>query len=55
MNCTVTIDGKFVVALGVATAAIIFVTKIDEAAAKEVSIHAIEAFKVWSTAKTVSC
>lgn len=43
MNCTV--DWKFVVALGLATAGIIFSVKTDAGDAKEVLIHVVDACK----------
>ena len=46
MNCTV--DWKFVVALGVAVAGIIFAVKTDAADAKDVLIHAIDTSKEWA-------
>lgn len=45
MNFNVTIDWKFVVALGTATVAIIFAAKMDGSAAERVSIHAVDACK----------
>lgn len=41
MNCTVTIDWRFVVALGVIPASIILANKIDSEAAERVLIQAI--------------
>ena len=46
MNCTV--DWKFVVALGLATAGIIFSMKTDAEDAKEVLIHAVDACNEWA-------
>lgn len=46
MNCTV--DWKFIVALGLATAGIIFSMKTDAEDAKEVLIHAVDACKEWA-------
>lgn len=45
MNCNVTIDWKFVVALGTATVGIIFAIKMDATAAERVSTHAVDACK----------
>lgn len=50
MNCTVTIDWKFVVALGAAAVGIIFAVKMDASAAEQVSIHAIDAGKEFALA-----
>ena len=44
-NLSVTIDWKFVVALGGAVTGLIFAVKLDPAGVKEVSIHAVDAFK----------
>ena len=52
MNCTV--DWKFVVALGLATAGIIFSMKTDAEDAKEVLIHAVDACKEWPSGQEVS-
>lgn len=45
MNLNVTIDWKFVVALGTAAVGVIFAVKMDGAAAERVSIHAVDACK----------
>lgn len=45
MNFNVTIDWKFVVALGTATVGIIFATKMNSEAVERVSIHAVDACK----------
>lgn len=45
MNLNVTIDWKFVVALGTAAVGVIFAVKMDGTAAERVSIHAIDACK----------
>lgn len=50
MNCTVTIDWKFVVALGAAAVGIIFSVKMDASAAERVSIHAVDACKEYALA-----
>lgn len=55
MNYTVVFDWKFVVALGVATASIILAEKLDVAEAKEVSIHAIDAYKRYTDAIESNC
>ena len=45
MNCTVTIDWKFVVALGIIPASIILANKIDSEAAERVLIQAINTLR----------
>lgn len=45
MNLNVTIDWKFVVALGTAAVGVIFAVKMDGAAAERVSTHAVDACK----------
>ena len=50
MNLNVTIDWKFVVALGTAVAGTIFAVKMDAEAAERVSIHAIDACKDYAIA-----
>ena len=50
MNLNVTIDWKFVVALGAGATAIIFAVKMDAAAAERVSIHAADACKEYAVA-----
>lgn len=55
MNCTVNIDWKFPVALGVAVAVVIFAVKMDAADAKEVSIHAIDACKEYAMSQNGDC
>ena len=45
MNFVVTIDWKFVVALGAATVGTIFAVKMDASAAERVSTHAIDSGK----------
>lgn len=42
MNLTVTIDWKFVVALGMAAVGTVFAVKMDATAAERVSIHVID-------------
>ena len=55
MNCTVTIDWKFVVALGVPIAATIFALKMSPAQATMVSVHAIDACKEYVEALPGDC
>ena len=50
MNFVVTLDWKFVVALGAAIIGIILGTKMDPDAAERVSIHAIDACKEFAVA-----
>ena len=50
MNFVVTIDWKFVVALGAAVGITIFATKMDSSAAERVSIHAIDTCKDYAEA-----
>lgn len=50
MNSSVTIDWKFVVALGAATAGVILVVRMDRAATERVSIRAIDTIKELATA-----
>ena len=50
MNFVVTLDWKFVVALGAAIVGIIFGAKMDPDAAERVSIHAIDACKGFAVA-----
>ena len=50
MNFVVTIDWKFVVALGAATVGTIFAIKMDASAAERVSIHAVDACKEYAVA-----
>ena len=50
MNFVVTIDWKFVVALGAAVSGIILCTKMDPDSAERVSIHAIDACKEFAVA-----
>ena len=45
MDFKVVVDWKFVVALGGAVTGLIFAVKLDPAGVKEVSIHAVDAFK----------
>lgn len=55
MNFAVTIDWKFVVALGAATVGTIFAVKMDASAAERVSIQAIEAVKEFAVAVNSNC
>jgi len=50
MNCVVTIDWKFVVALGVATVGTIFAVKMDASAAERVSTHVADTCKEYAFA-----
>lgn len=50
MNLNVTIDWKFVVALGTAVVGTIFAMKMDAEAAERVSIHAVDAYKEFAIA-----
>ena len=50
MNLNVTIDWKFVVALGTVTVGSIFAIKMDADATERVSIHAIDAYKEYAIA-----
>lgn len=50
MNFTVIFDWKAVVALGGSVVAILLVCKLDSAAAKEVSTHAVDACKEYAVA-----
>ena len=50
MNFNVTIDWKFVVALGAAAVSVIFATKMDGAAAERVSTIVVEAGKEFAIA-----
>ena len=55
MNCTVIIDWKFTVALGAAAVGTIFAVKMKAADVKEVSIHAVDAFKEYAVANYGNC
>lgn len=50
MNLNVTIDWKFVVALGTAVVGTIFAVKMDADAAERVSTHAVDACKEYAIA-----
>ncbi len=51
MNFVVTLDWKFVVALGTAVSSVILSTKMEPDAAERVSIHAIDACKEFAVAE----
>ena len=55
MNLNVTIDWKFVVALGAAAVGTIFAVKMDASEAERVSIHAIDAYKEYAIAGNGGC
>ena len=55
MNLNVTIDWKFVVALGTVVVGTIFAVKMDADAAERVSIHAIDACKEYAIAGNSDC
>lgn len=55
MNLVVTIDWKFVVALGTAVAGIILAVKMEPDAAERVSIHAVDAYKEFVVAGNGNC
>lgn len=55
MNCTVTIDWKFVVALGGAVALFIFSSKMDGAAAERVLTHTVDTCKEYAVAVHSGC
>jgi len=55
MNVSVTIDWKFLVALGMATVGTIFAVKMDAPAAERVSIHAIDAYEKYAVASDSCC
>ena len=55
MRTMVIIDWKFVVALGAVAVGVIFTVKMDADAAKEVSIHAVDACKEYAVAVTGDC
>ncbi len=50
MNLNVTIDWKFVVALGTVVVGTIFAVKMDADAAERVSTHAVDACKEYAIA-----
>jgi len=55
MNVSVTVDWKFVVALGAAAAGTIFAVKMDSSEAERVSTHAIDACKEVAIAVKGNC
>ena len=55
MSFVVTIDWKFVVALGASAVGTIFAAKMDASAAERVSIHAIDAGKECAVAVNGNC
>ncbi len=55
MNFNVTVDWKFVVALGASVTGIIFAVKMDGAEAEQVSIHAVDACKELVEARNSLC
>lgn len=55
MSFLVVLDWKFVVALGVATVAVIFAVKMDAAAAERVSINVVDACKEYAVAGNGNC
>ena len=50
MNCTVTIDWKFVVALGATVVGTIFAVKMDGLAVERVSTQVVDSFKEYAIA-----
>ena len=50
MNLSITIDWKFVVALGTTAVGVIFAIKMDSAAAERVSTHVADACKEYAIA-----
>ena len=54
MNFVVTLDWKFVVALGASAVGTIFAVKMDASAAERVSIHAVDALKDYVIAENSS-
>ena len=55
MNLTVTIDWKFVLALGTATVGVIFAVKMDASAAERVLTHVVDAYKEYAIAGNGNC
>ena len=55
MSFVVTIDWKFVVALGAAAVGTIFALKMDASAVERVSIHAIDAAQEYAVAVNGDC
>lgn len=54
-NLSVTIDWKFVVALGASAVGIIFAVKMDDYAAERVSIQMVNACKEFAIAEQCNC
>lgn len=55
MNLSVTIDWKFVVAIGTTAVGVIFVIKMDSVAVERVSTHVADACKEYAIAVNGSC
>ena len=55
MNLSITIDWRFVVALGTTAVGIILVTKMDSAAAERVSTRIVDACKEYAIAGNCNC
>lgn len=55
MNLTVTIDWKFVIALGTTAIGVVFATKMDATAVERVSIHIVDAYKEYAIALKGNC
>ena len=55
MNLNVTIDWKFVVALGTVVVGTMFAVKMDSDAVERVSIHAIDACRDYAVAGNSDC
>ena len=55
MSFVVTIDWKFVAALGATAVGVIFAVKMNSSEAEQVSIHAIDTCKEVVTASKESC
>ena len=48
MDCKVVLDWKFALALGGVAVGLIFATKLDSSAIKEVSLNAVDAYKEYA-------
>ena len=55
MNLSVTIEWKFVVALGTTAVGVIFAIKMDTSAVERVSTHMVDACKEYAIAVNGSC
>lgn len=55
MNFNLTVDWKFIVAIGAVSAGIILAKKIDADAAERVSIKFFDAFKEYAIARNSDC